>query len=302
MKVFNFTSLFGKASVFSAVLLTACLSAIVIDGGPKPGVEFTGGTEVHIKAPISGSVITEEEVRDLFLSYDYKPASVQRFGIKADSEFLVKFPAGKISSEEVNVFKNGLISAGEKTRRFQKIQILRIDYVGPNVGREFVQKAIIALLLGCAVVLLYLLFRFEIGYATGAVVALLHDFLVTMGFLAFADKEITLSIVAALLMVVGYSVNDTIVIFDRIRETLEDEETAGDFTRAIDLGITRTLSRTILTTVTVFSVLVPLFFLGGSVIHGFAFTLMVGVIAGTYSSIFVATYFVVKMRKEGAVK
>ena len=301
MKIFNFTLLFGKASVFSVILLAACISAIIIDGGPKPGVEFTGGTEIHIKSPSSGSDVTEEEVRDLFVSYGYKPASIQRFGVKTDREFLVKFPVGRISPEEVGVFKNGLISAAEKTPHFQQIQILQIDYVGPNVGREFVKKAIIALLLGCVVILLYLIFRFEIGYATGAVVALLHDVLITMGFLAFADKEITLSIIAALLMVVGYSVNDTIVIFDRIRETLAGKDT-DDFTSAVNLGITRTLSRTILTTITIFIVLVPLFFLGGSVIHDFAFTLMVGVIAGTYSSIFIATYFVVKMRKESVAK
>lgn len=297
MKSINFTSWFGRAAVFSLLALSACFAELVIDGGPKPGIEFTGGTEVHIKVPFSGSRTGGSEVRDLFLSFGYKPVSVQSFGIGSDNEFLAKFPADKLSSEQVNDFKRGFASAIEKTPRFQGTQVLRIDYIGPNVGREFVKKAIVALILGCAAVLLYLIFRFELGYATGAVAALLHDVMITMGALAFADKEITLSIVAALLMVVGYSVNDTIVIFDRIRETLSGEE-SGDFASSVNLGITRTLSRTALTTLTVFIVLVPLFFLGGSVIHDFAFTLMVGVVAGTYSSIFVATYFVVNMRKE----
>ncbi len=301
MKVVNFTSWFGKASVFSLLVLAACLAELVIGGGPRRGVEFTGGTEVHIKVPAS-TPVSGAEVRGVFLSYGYEPVSVQSFGIGSDNEFLVKFSADKISPDQTKDFKNGFVSASEKTPRFQRAQILRIDYIGPNVGREFIKKAIIALILGCAAVLLYLIFRFELGYATGAVMALLHDVIIITGFLAFTDKEFTLSIVAALLMVVGYSVNDTIVIFDRIRETLSGEG-SDDFNSSVNLGITRTLSRTVLTTVTVFIVLLPLFFLGGSVIHDFAFTLMIGVVAGTYSSIFVATLFVVKMKKgKGEVK
>ncbi|QMU56068.1 MAG: protein translocase subunit SecF [Candidatus Mycalebacterium zealandia] len=280
------------------LLVTACFAAIVMDGGPRPGVEFTGGTEVHIKAPASGHSVMETEVRRIFTASGYEPVSVQRFGIAADKEFLVKFTVNELSSEKVNAFKTSFTKTAGESARFAEARILRIDYIGPNVGKEFVKKAVIALLLGCVAVLLYLIFRFELGYATGAVAALVHDVVITMGFLAFTDKEITLSIVAALLMVVGYSVNDTIVIFDRIRETLDTEdESSSDFITAVNTGISRTLSRTILTTITVFIVLIPLFFLGGAVIHDFAFTLMVGVIAGTYSSIFVATYFVVRMRK-----
>ncbi len=297
MKVFNFTSWFGKASVFSVLLITACITAIVMDGGPRPGVEFTGGTEVHIKVPPVGPGATETDVIEMLNSSGYEPVSVQRFGIASDNEFLIKFPADKLSSDKVNVFKNVFHSSAGKDLRFREAQILRIDYIGPNVGREFIQKAVVSLMLGCTAILLYLIIRFEIGYATGAVVALLHDVTITMGLMAFLDKEITLSIIAALLMVVGYSVNDTIVIFDRIRETLADEENS-DFIGAVNKGITRTLSRTVLTTITVFIVLIPLFLLGGSVIHNFAFTLIVGVVAGTYSSIFVAAWFVVKMRKQ----
>lgn len=285
------------------LLVAVCVTAIVMDGGPKPGVEFTGGTEVHIKAPASQPAVTEAEIKDLFTASGYEAVSVQRFGIESDREFLVKFPADALSSEKINTFKTAFTETAEKSPRFTGSRILRIDYIGPNVGKEFVKKAIIALLLGCAAVLLYLVFRFELGYATGAVAALVHDVVITMGFLAFMDKEVTLSIVAALLMVVGYSVNDTIVIFDRIRETLAaEDDSSGNFITAVNTGVSRTLSRTILTTITVFIVLIPLFFLGGAVIHDFAFTLMVGVMAGTYSSIFVATSFVVKMRKQDSAK
>ena len=294
MKTISFTSWFGRTSVFSIVVIAASIFAIAIDGGPKPGIEFTGGTEVHIKA--AGR--TETAVRDLFSSSGYEPISVQTFGIASAGEFLIKFSSDALSSESVNPFKKAFAAAAGGAERFKDAEILRIDYVGPNVGREFVRKAVMALILGCLAVLVYLIFRFETGYATGAVVALLHDVVITMGALSFADKEITLSIVAALLMVVGYSVNDTIVIFDRIRETATAEDTPGKFTDAVNLGIMRTLSRTVLTTITVFVVLIPLFFLGGSVIHDFAFTLMVGVLAGTYSSIFVATRFAVMMKTQ----
>lgn len=297
MKTYNFTSWFGRAAIFSVLILAASVAAIVVDGGPRPGVEFTGGTEVHIKAGPQNSGVTEADTGDLFASLGYPPVSVQTFGIASSGEFLAKFAPGDLPSDKVNTFRKDFASAVENSPRFTGAEVLRIDYVGPNVGREFVQKAVVALVLGCLAVLVYLIFRFETGYATGAVAALVHDVAITMGALALADKEITLSIVAALLMVVGYSVNDTIVIFDRIRETVAGEDKPGEFVNSVNTGITRTLSRTILTTVTVFIVLLPLFFLGGSVIHDFAFTLMVGVVAGTYSSIFVATRFAVMMKK-----
>ncbi len=300
MKAVNFTSWFGKTSVLSLLMLAACFAAVVIEGGPKLGVEFTGGTEVQIK--VDSSTAREPEVREMFSGSGYKPVSVQRFGLETSGEFLVKFSTEILPPDEINNFKKSFASAVEKVPAFRGSEVLRIDYIGPNVGREFVRKAVFAVLIGCAAILMYLIFRFEIGYATGAVAALLHDVFITMGALAIADKEITLSIVAALLMVIGYSVNDTIVIFDRIRETVAGEDKPVEFTSSVNLGITRTLSRTVLTTITVFIVLVPLFILGGSVIHDFAFTLMVGVVAGTYSSIFVAPWFLVRMKKDGAAK
>ena len=141
-----------------------------------------------------------------------------------------------------------------------------------------------------------LVFRFELGFAVGAVIALFHDTIITLGAISLTNKEFTLAIVAALLTVIGYSVNDTIVIFDRIRENIA-KSLSKSFGDIVNEGITQTLSRTILTGVTVFIVLIPLFFLGGAVIHDFAFTLIVGVIIGTYSSIFVASAFVVYWRK-----
>jgi len=145
-------------------------------------------------------------------------------------------------------------------------------------------------------ILIYLVFRFELGFAIGAVIALFHDTIITLGAISITDKEFTLAIVAALLTVIGYSVNDTIVIFDRIRENMS-KSLQKNFGTIVNEGVSQTLSRTILTGVTVFIVLIPLFFLGGAVIHDFAFTLIVGVLVGTYSSIFVASAFVVYWRK-----
>ena len=158
------------------------------------------------------------------------------------------------------------------------------------------QKAVLSILLACVGILIYLVFRFELGFAVGAVIALFHDTIITLGAISLTNKEFTLAIVAALLTVIGYSVNDTIVIFDRIRENIA-KSLSKSFGDIVNEGITQTLSRTILTGVTVFIVLIPLFFLGGAVIHDFAFTLIVGVIIGTYSSIFVASAFVVYWRK-----
>ena len=150
-------------------------------------------------------------------------------------------------------------------------------------------------MLGCVGILLYLILRFELGFAMGAVIALIHDTVITLGAISLTGKEFTLAIVAALLTVIGYSVNDTIVIFDRIRENM-GKSLSKSFTQMVNEGINQTLSRTILTSITVFIVLLPLFFLGGSVIHDFAFTLIIGVIIGTFSSIFVASAFVVYWR------
>ena len=171
-----------------------------------------------------------------------------------------------------------------------------MDYIGPSVGKELIEKAIIAILLGCVGILIYVMIRFEFGFAMGAVIALLHDTVITLGAISLMDKEFTLALVAALLTVIGYSVNDTIIIFDRIRENLKKSGKLS-FREVVNEGINQTLSRTILTSLTVFLVLIPLFLFGGSVIHDFAFTLIVGAIVGTYSSVFIASTFVIYWRE-----
>jgi preprotein translocase subunit SecF len=171
-----------------------------------------------------------------------------------------------------------------------------VEVVGPKVGKDLTQKAVLAIVFSWIGMLIYIAWRFEFRYAVGGIVALIHDVILTIGALSLLDKEFTLTIVAALLTIIGYSINDTIVVCDRIRENLR-KSSKKDFSEIINSSINETLSRTILTSLTVFIVVVILFFLGGEVIHDFAFAMIVGVFVGTYSSIFIATPIVLAWEK-----
>jgi preprotein translocase subunit SecF len=167
-------------------------------------------------------------------------------------------------------------------------EIRKIEFVGPKVGADLRNKAILAIILSCLGMLIYIALRFEFRYGLGGVIALIHDTIVTIGALSLLNKEFTLAVIAALLTIIGYSINDTIVVFDRIRENRR-KDLRTKLADVINSSINETLSRTILTSLTVVLVLLSLFFLGGPVIHDFSFALLVGVIVGTYSSIFIAS-------------
>lgn len=292
-KTYDFISKMPTAVKISALLIIVSLGSIIYHGGPNWGVEFTGGTELQVKFP-QGPEVTF--IRDSLEKQGYEAEAVQQFGLASDHEYLISFSPKVVSFEQIQDFKQKLNEVIATTPEFADAQIQRIDYIGPKIGKELVQKAVLSILIACIGILIYLVFRFELGFAVGAVIALFHDTIITLGAISITNKEFTLAIVAALLTVIGYSVNDTIVIFDRIRENMA-KSLQKQFGTIVNEGISQTLSRTILTGVTVFIVLIPLFFLGGAVIHDFAFTLIVGVIIGTYSSIFVASSFVVYWRK-----
>lgn len=292
-RIYDFVGKMPTAVKLSALLVVISLGSLIYHGGPNWGVEFTGGTEVQIKFPQGPQ--TSEIRRSLAMS-GFEPETVQQFGLASDKEYLISLSPKVVSFDQIQSFKDSLNEVVKNTPQFKGAQIQRIDYIGPKIGKELVQKAVFSILFACVGILIYLVFRFETGFAVGAVVALFHDTIITLGAISLTNKEFTLAIVAALLTVIGYSVNDTIVIFDRIRENIA-KSLSKSFGDLVNEGITQTLSRTILTGITVFIVLIPLFFLGGSVIHDFAFTLIVGVIVGTYSSIFVASSFVVYWRK-----
>lgn len=290
---YDFVSKIPTAVKFSVLLIVISLGSVIYHGGPNWGVEFTGGTEVQVNFPQGPEV---KFIRDSLETQGYEAEAVQQFGLASDHEYLISFSPKVVSFDQIQDFKEKLNEVITTTPEFAGAQIQRIDYIGPKIGKELVQKAILSILLACVGILIYLVFRFEFGFAVGAVIALFHDTIITVGAISLMDKEFTLAIVAALLTVIGYSVNDTIVIFDRIRENMA-KSLQKSFPNIVNEGVSQTLSRTILTGVTVFIVLIPLFFLGGAVIHDFAFTLIVGVLIGTYSSIFVASAFVVYWRK-----
>lgn len=292
-KTYDFVSKFPNAVKFSLLLIVISIGSIAYHGGPNWGVEFTGGTELQVKFPRGPEV---KYIRESLEAQGYEAEAVQQFGLASDHEYLISFSPKVVSFDQIQDFKQKLNDVIATTPEYAGAQIQRIDYIGPKIGKELIQKAILSILLACVGILIYLVYRFELGFAIGAVTALFHDTIITLGAISIADKEFTLAIVAALLTVIGYSVNDTIVIFDRIRENMS-KSLQKNFGTIVNESVSQTLSRTILTGVTVFIVLIPLFFLGGAVIHDFAFTLIVGVLVGTYSSIFVASAFVVYWRK-----
>ena len=295
---YDFVEKMSGAMRVSIALAVISVASLVYHQGPNWGVEFTGGTEIHIKLAKS---LEPETLKKALGAAGFPSESVQRFGLPGDNEHLIQFAPELATFDQISDFQKKLEALFAESEDFEGASIQRIDYIGPKVGKELVTKALLSILLASVVILLYLVARFEFGFAVGAVIALVHDTLITVGAISLADKEFTLAIVAALLTVIGYSVNDTIVIFDRIRENMGNFPEKG-FRQLVNEGISQTLSRTLLTTVTVFIVLLPLFFLGGSVIHDFAFTLMVGVVIGTYSSVFVASAFVVYWRARKAAE
>jgi len=284
----------NKAVVFSIVLSLLAIGSLVYHKGPNWGVEFRGGTEIHIKFANS---LSTADLTNILDESGYHPDAVQRLGFEGDKEYLLRFSPDVVKFDQIQPFRVELEKMITQKPELRGASILRIDYIGPNVGKELVGKAIISILLGCIGIMIYVMLRFEFVFAVGAVVALVHDTIMTMGAISITNKEFTLTIIAALLTIIGFSVHDTIIIFDRIRENLKKSGGAKGFTQIVNESVNQTLSRTILTSFTVFLVLMSLYLLGGTVIHDFAFTMIFGVLFGTYSSIFVASAIVIYWKK-----
>ena len=278
-----------KAIFMSIALIVISIGSLIYHKGPNWGVEFTGGTEIHIKLAKDLSI---KDIKNTLDATGYPPEVVQQLGLYGDREYLIRFSPDLIKFDQIQDFQSELEKIMATNESFKGGSIQRVDYIGPRVGKELISKAIISILLGCVGILIYVMIRFEFGFAMGAVIALIHDTVITLGAISLMDKEFTLALVAGLLTVIGYSVNDTIIIYDRIRENMKKSGKLG-IKEVVNEGVNQTLTRTILTSFTVFLVLIPLFIFGGSVIHDFAFTLIVGAIVGTYSSIFIASAFVV---------
>lgn len=274
-------------AVLSAVLLTGTLVLLAVKG-LNWGIDFAGGTLVQIKTEKQVDIsIMRSSIQDAGI----EGASLQEFD-GADGEVLVRVPEKDSENANATVTADRVAEALKPSAG--NVDVRRVEFVGPQIGDELRATGLIAILLSMAAILVYVSIRFEMRYALGAVVALVHDIFLTVGAFAFLQKEVTMTVLAALLTIVGYSLNDTIVVFDRVRENIAKH---GKMTlkEILNLSVNEMLNRTLMTSLTTLVVLIALFLFGGGVIHDFAFTLMFGVIVGTYSSVFVAAPVVLAM-------
>ena len=267
------------ALVFSGVLILVALGSIVARG-LHLGIDFTGGTLIEVAYEQDADI---PAVRQILEKGGFNGASVQQFGTPKD--VLIRLPQlaeGKSKKVSDEVF--ALLSKAVNG----KVELRRVEFVGPQVGDELTEDGALAILVSLMAILIYVALRFEWRFAVGSVIALVHDVIITVGIFALLQIEFDLPVLAAVLAVIGYSLNDTIVVYDRIRENFRKLR-KGSPEQIINTSLNQTLSRTLMTSFTTVLVLLALFFLGGEIIHGFAFALLVGVIIGTYSSIYVAS-------------
>jgi preprotein translocase subunit SecF len=277
-KTFDFMSkkLFTLLISLSLVLVSY---AILATKGLNYGIDFAGGTVIQVKydkpAPINEmrALISQNELFD--------GASISEFGSVDEVVIRVRTSSSSVTSDMGDVAREVLKGSGN-------FEIRRVDIVGPKVGSELREKGIMAMVLAIIGILIYVSFRFEWRFALASIVALVHDVSIAMGAISLFEVEVNLDILAAMLTILGYSLNDTIIVFDRIREGIHKIKSAV-LSAVINESVTRTLSRTTLTSLTTFFVVLTLWLWGGEIIHGFGFTLLVGIIVGTYSSVFVAS-------------
>jgi preprotein translocase subunit SecF len=283
-KTYNFMGKRLPFLAFSSILVIASF-ILLFTKGLNLGIDFSGGTLVQVQytkaAPIN-------DIRNI-LSQDEKfaKATVTEFGTK--EEIIIKIPTtstslGKDIGDEMRLALN---STGEYTIR-------RVDMVGPKVGDALQEKGIAALSLAFLVILIYVSFRFEWRFAVASILALIHDISIALGAIVLFNVDVNLDILAAILTILGYSLNDTIIVFDRIREGVTTSK-ENDLDLVVNESVSNTLSRTTLTSLTTFFVVLTLYLFGGEIINGFSFTLLVGIVVGTYSSIFVAASFLVQL-------
>ena len=286
----------GKRKICFVVSLSLFIVSIIcfmpFVRGFNFGTEFSGGTEIQVALP--GSVQTED-VRKALTPLKLTELRIQSISSEKGNEYLIRVPTMSESGKDITqMIENGLRNTFGK----DKVDIRRADMVGAAVSKDIKMKGLMSMIYAWIGILIYLWIRFEFSYSVGAILALIHDATITLGVFALVGKEINLTIVAAILTIIGFSVNDTVVVFDRIRENIKKKSGSFDLLTVINESTSQTLSRTILTSLTVFLVVVALFFLGGSVIHDFAFAMIIGVVVGTYSSIFVASPIMAMLHRE----
>ncbi|MDA8813567.1 protein translocase subunit SecF [Candidatus Pseudothioglobus singularis] len=268
------------AMIFSAVLLVLSIASISLQG-LKFGIDFTGGTLIELGYEKTADL---EDIRLKLSEGDFKGTNVQYFG--SDTEVLIQLEPQEVSSAKLSSSIIRMLGDG--------IDVRRVEFVGPKVGEELTNDGGLAMLYALIGILIYVAFRFEYRFALGSIAALVHDVIITLGIFSILQIEFDLTVLAAILAVIGYSLNDTIVVFDRIRENfLSSRQVESE--PIINEALNQTLSRTLMTSLTTLLVLLALFYLGGEVIHSFAGALLIGVIIGTYSSIYVASSMILAL-------
>ena len=284
MNMISFNKYYKHCGFFSIILIIISLSFLLIKG-LNYGVDFKGGTLIEIR--INSSDHSVSKVRDVFNNSNLPNLTVKNFGNNKD--YIIKFQKQNLNNPE---FINDLKI--EVSKSFPDINFRRVENVGPKVSSELLKSGIIAISLSLAAMLFYIWIRFEWQFSLGAIAALFHDVLVTLGLFSLLGLEINLSIIAAVLTIVGYSMNDTVVIFDRVRENLRKYSDIKIY-ELTNISINETLSRTLITSITTLLALLSIFLFGGEILKGFSLAMIFGVIFGTYSSIYIANTILVRL-------
>jgi preprotein translocase SecF subunit len=281
----NFNKFYKLFNYISAGLVVVSILLLFFKG-LNFGVDFKGGTLIELRT--SDNNINISSLRDSFNNMNLGDVNIKKFG--NDKDFLIKIEQRDTSSNAIEIIKKDLTNAIGNSFNFR-----RVENVGPKVSSELLKSGIIAIALSLAAMLFYIWVRFEWQFSLGAILALFHDVIITLGFFSLFNLEINLSIVAAILTIVGYSMNDTVVIYDRVRENLRKFSDIKIF-ELTNISINETLSRTIITSVTTLLALVSIYLFGGEILNGFSLAMIMGVVLGTYSSIYIANPILVKLR------
>ena len=288
----NFTGLRRTGMILSSIIILIGLVSLIYHGGPRLSIDFVGGTlvQVRFEEPVSSA-----DVRSAISSAGYEGATIQQFG--GSREVLIRVlesESGTISSEYISDALTAYFTSNP-------YEVRKVEKVGPKIGEELSNKAVFAILGAMLGIVVYITFRFEFKFAVGALIALAHDVIITLGIFSLLDIELSLAVIAAFLTIVGYSLNDTIVVYDRIRENIKAMRRES-YETIVNTSINNSLSRTIITSITTFAVVSTLYIIGSDVIAGFSFAMMVGVVVGTYSSIFIASPVLIEWEIRSAAR
>jgi preprotein translocase SecF subunit len=275
----KFSHFYRKLNILSLIFIIFSILVLLFKG-LNLGVDFKGGTLIELRT--ENSMTNIAEIRQSFLKMNLGDVTVKKFG--KENDYLAKIEITKTDDENFIKSINDQLSADLGSQ----VNFRRVENVGPKVSNELLRAGLLAIILSLAAMLFYIWIRFEWQFSLGAIIALIHDVIITVGIFSFLSYEVNLSIVAAVLTIVGYSMNDTVVIFDRVRENLKKYSKIS-ISEISDLSTNQTLSRTLITSVTTLLALFSIYIFGGAILKGFSFAMIIGVIVGTYSSIFVAT-------------